>query len=95
MPKLSKDGVGVDGDWNSLKQATMVHYQDSPAPGATGNVLIAFHRETHWLDINEVGAGDKVQVQTTDGKTYKYQVDLSRSLSRPMSTCSSPQRAMT
>lgn len=76
VPKLSKDGVGVDGDWNSLKQATMVHYKDSPAPGQKGNVLVAFHRETHWLDINNLGAGDSVQVQTTDGKTYNYKIDF-------------------
>ena len=35
----------------------MVHYRDSPSPGQKGNVLVAFHRETHWYDINQLGAG--------------------------------------
>jgi sortase A len=80
VPKLSKDAVGVDGDWNSLKQVSLVHYRDSPAPGQKGNVLVAFHRETHWLDIDKLGAGDQVLVQTTDGKTYSYAIDFVKTI---------------
>ena len=75
IPKINNSAVGVDGDWNSLHQSSMVHYHDSPAPGATGNVLVAFHREPHWIEINKVVAGDMVQIQTADGKTYNYQID--------------------
>ncbi|MEA2684507.1 MAG: sortase [Chloroflexota bacterium] len=81
VPKLSnKDGVAVDGDWGSLTTASMVHYKDSPAPGAKGNVLVAFHRETHWMDINQLAAGDQVQIQTTDLKVHVYQIDLVRTV---------------
>ncbi|MGB2939452.1 MAG: sortase [Candidatus Dormiibacterota bacterium] len=76
IPKINTSAVSVDGDWNSLKQTSMVHYHDSPAPGTKGNALVAFHREPHWLDINKVGPGDQVQVQMADGKTYTYQVDF-------------------
>ncbi len=76
IPKINTSAVAVDGDWNSLKQSSMVHYHDSPAPGARGNSLVAFHREPHWLDMNKVGPGDEVQVQMADGKTYTYQVDF-------------------
>ena len=78
VPKLGKEGVAVDGDWNSLRQVSMVHYHDSPAPGARGNVLLAFHRETHWIDINQLKAGDQVQVQTRDLVVHTYQVDFVR-----------------
>jgi LPXTG-site transpeptidase (sortase) family protein len=78
VPKLSKDGVAVNGDWNSLKVSSMVHYKDSPAPGDKGNMLIAFHRETHWIDIDQVHAGDALQVETVDQKKYVYQVDFVR-----------------
>ena len=82
VPKLAnKDGVAVDGDWNSLKDASMVHYHDSPAPGARGNVLLAFHRETHWMDISDVRAGDQVQLQARDLKTYTYVIDFVRTVS--------------
>jgi len=81
VPKLgNKDGVAVDGDWNSLKDASMVHYHDSPAPGAKGNVLLAFHRETRWLDVNEVKAGDQVQVQDRTLKTFTYVIDFVRTV---------------
>ncbi len=80
VPRLSKDGVAVDGDWNSLHDASMVHYHDSPAPGARGNVLVAFHRETHWLDINQLKAGDQVQLQTKDAVVHTYQVDFVRTV---------------
>jgi sortase A len=80
VPKLGKDGVAVDGDWNSLHDASMVHYHDSPAPGAKGNVLVAFHRETHWMDINQLKAGDQVQLQTRDLVVHTYQVDFVRTI---------------
>lgn len=81
VPKLAnKDGVAVDGDWSSLKDASMVHYHDSPAPGAKGNVLLAFHRETHWMDINQVRAGDQVLVQDKELKTYTYVIDFVRTV---------------
>ena len=81
VPKLAnKDGVAVDGDWNSLKDASMVHYHDSPAPGGKGNVLLAFHRETHWLDINQLKAGDQVQLQAKDLKIYHYMIDFVRTV---------------
>lgn len=76
IPKLNKDAVGVNGDWNSLTQYSLVHYKDSPGPGQAGNALVAFHRETHWLDINTVGAGDNVVLQTADGKKYTYTIDF-------------------
>jgi sortase A len=76
IPKINTFGVAVDGDWNSLHQSSMVHYHDSPAPGAKGNVLVAFHREPHWIDINKVGAGDAVEIQTADGKTLHYKIDF-------------------
>ena len=82
IPRLAnKDGVAVDGDWNSLKDASMVHYHDSPAPGGKGNVLLAFHRETHWLDVDQVKAGDQVQLQAKDLKTYTYVIDFVRTVS--------------
>ena len=80
VPRLGKDGVAVDGDWNSLHDASMVHYHDSPAPGAQGNVLLAFHRETHWMDINQLKAGDQVQLQTRDLLLHTYQVDFVRTV---------------
>jgi sortase A len=76
IPKLSKEMVAIDSDWNGLTHAPMVHYHDSPAPGQKGNVLVAFHREFKWQDIDRLGPGDDVLVQALDGRTYTYRVDF-------------------
>ena len=76
LPSVSKDAVAVNGDWNSLKTSNTVHYKDSPGPGQKGNMLIAFHREPKWLDINNVKAGDLVQIDALDRKSYQYKIDF-------------------
>ncbi|MHB8509901.1 MAG: sortase [Candidatus Dormibacteria bacterium] len=82
VPKLNKEMVGIDSDWTGLAgRASLVHYHDSPAPGHHGNVLIAFHREFHWRDIDQLGPGDTVQLETTDRRTYSYTVDFVRIVS--------------
>ncbi len=76
LPAVSKDAVAINGDWSSLKTFNTVHYKDSPGPGQKGNMLIAFHREPKWLDINNVKAGDMVQVDGLDHKKYQYKIDF-------------------
>jgi sortase A len=68
--------VAVNGDWNSLKTFSTVHYRNSPGPGQPGNMLIAFHREPKWLEINNVKAGDMIQVDALNHKSYQYQIDF-------------------
>jgi LPXTG-site transpeptidase (sortase) family protein len=75
LAKLGRDAVAVNGDWDSLKTSSTVHYKTSPAPGQKGNMLIAFHREPKWLDIN-LQAGDMVRIDALDRKTYMYKVDF-------------------
>jgi sortase A len=78
VPKLNKEMVAIDSDWSGLTRAPMVHYRGSPAPGQKGNMLIAFHREFKWPDIDQLKAGDTVQLETLDHKTFTYQVDFMR-----------------
>ena len=75
LAKLGRDAVAVNGDWDSLKTSSTVHYKTSPAPGQKGNMLIAFHREPKWLDIN-LQAGDMVRIDALGRKTYMYKVDF-------------------
>jgi LPXTG-site transpeptidase (sortase) family protein len=75
LPKLGRDAVAVNGDWDSLKTSSTVHYKTSPAPGQKGNMLIAFHREPKWLDIN-VQAGDLVRIDALDHHAYMYKVEF-------------------
>ncbi len=81
LASVGKDAVAVDGDWSSLKVFNTVHYKTSPAPGQQGNMLIAFHREPKWLDINHVNTGDVITIETVDRKSYQYQIDLIKIIS--------------
>jgi LPXTG-site transpeptidase (sortase) family protein len=76
LASVGKDAVAVNGDWSSLKVFNTVHYKTSPAPGQQGNMLIAFHREPKWLDINRVKAGDVIKIDTVDRRSYQYQIDV-------------------
>jgi sortase A len=78
VPKLAREMVAIDSDWTGLKRAPMVHYRGSPAPGEKGNMLIAFHREFKWPDIDKLKAGDQVQVETPGRQSFTYQVDFVR-----------------
>lgn len=47
----------------------------STAPGQVGNTVIAGHRDTHFLFLEEIQQGDVIEVQSTSGLVYKYRVD--------------------
>ena len=67
-------GVAGDGDWSELSQRSMVHYHGTPAPGARGNMIIAFHREPNYPDVNQMGVGAIVTVQDRSCRTFKYRI---------------------
>ena len=67
-------GVAGDGTWDMLKDRSMVHYQTTPAPGAQGNVIIAFHREPNFEHIDQLGVGAEVDVQDRSCQVWHYRV---------------------
>lgn len=67
-------GVAGDGTWDLLNQRTMVHYHGTPDPGQRGNVIIAFHREPDYENINQLNVGDTVTIQDRSCKTYVYKI---------------------
>lgn len=67
-------GVAGDGTWDLLNSRSMVHYQTTPAPGERGNVIIAFHREPNYQNIDQLNTGDTVTVQDRACKTYTYKI---------------------
>ena len=73
-------GVAGNGTWDELKSRSMVHYQGTPAPGQTGNVIIAFHREPHYEHIDELRAGDQITVQDRSCHVFHYTVTQSWTL---------------
>ncbi len=67
-------GVAFDGTWDMLKSQSMVHYKTTPAPGAKGNVIIAFHREPNYEHIDQLNVGGTVTIQDRTCKKFTYRV---------------------
>jgi LPXTG-site transpeptidase (sortase) family protein len=74
LKQYGYSGVAANGDWNSLRQRSMVHYTTSPAPGKQGNVIVAFHREPHYEHIDKLAVGDTVTVQDRACATFTYRI---------------------
>jgi len=77
FPSLARYGysaVAGDGGWDLLLQRSMVHFRGSAAPGATGNDIIAFHREPGFEHIDLLAVGDTVEVQDRGCRLWRYTV---------------------
>jgi LPXTG-site transpeptidase (sortase) family protein len=77
FPSLAQygySGVAGNGDWNLLRQRSMVHYTTSAAPGQQGNVIVAFHREPHYEHIDQLNVGDTVTVQDRSCTVFTYRI---------------------
>ena len=52
------------------------HWHTSPAPGAKGNSLIAFHRGAAFAHAGNLRAGDLIVIQDRFNHTYTYKIDF-------------------
>lgn len=50
------------------------HMHGTPVPGDLGYSVISAHRDTHFSFLKHLQAGDKLQLQTRQGKKLDYQV---------------------
>ena len=50
------------------------HLSASVMPGQRGNSVIAGHRDTHFNFLKDLAIGEKLQVETADGRRHTYQV---------------------
>ncbi len=71
---VSYAGVATNGTWAQLLTMPMVHYVTSPAPGQPGNVIIGFHREPQYQNINQMRVGQLVKIETRNCATYTYRI---------------------
>jgi hypothetical protein len=74
LPQYGYAGVAVNGNWTALDNHSMVHWFGSSAPGGAGNVIIAFHREPDYQNIDQLAPGQTVTIQDRDCTTYVYTV---------------------
>ena len=50
------------------------HLSASSLPGQRGNSVIAGHRDTHFSFLQHLAVGERLRVETSDGKKYIYEV---------------------
>jgi LPXTG-site transpeptidase (sortase) family protein len=74
LPQDGYVGVAVNGNWTQLDDRSMVHWYGSPAPGGQGNVIIAFHREPDYLNIDQLAVGGTITIQDRTCQTYVYTI---------------------
>jgi len=74
LPQDGYVGVAVNGNWTQLDDRSMVHWYGSPAPGGEGNVIIAFHREPDYQNIDQLAVGGTVTIQDRACQTYVYTI---------------------
>jgi LPXTG-site transpeptidase (sortase) family protein len=77
LPQYGYVGVAVNGDWTRLADRSTVHWYGSPAPGGEGNVIIAFHREPDYQNIDQLAVGETVTIQDRSCQTYVYTITQS------------------
>ena len=50
------------------------HLSASVLPGETGNAVIAGHRDTHFRFLKDVGQGELLTLESTDGQKHTYKI---------------------
>lgn len=50
------------------------HVAGTALPGATGNSVLAGHRDTHFAFLEQLGVGDRLWLETPDGAMHRYRV---------------------
>lgn len=84
IPRIGLDKYVVQG----VAEADLVngpgHYPETVLPGQNGNAAIAGHRTTYgapFFRLNELSAGDDIDITARGGEHFRYQVTASRIVS--------------
>lgn len=73
IPRLSSTLYVLEGTNDQDLKRGPGHLEGTVLPGASGNCVIAGHRDTHFRVLKDIAKGDEIIVQSRTG-TYKYRV---------------------
>jgi LPXTG-site transpeptidase (sortase) family protein len=76
-PRLGLSVVVAEGIDGATLRRAVGHMPQTPRPGEPGNSAIAGHRDTHFLPLKEIRAGDELTLQTSSG-SFRYEVEWIR-----------------
>ena len=72
--RIGLSAVIVEGESPAVLRHAVGHLADTPAPGESGNVALAAHRDTLFRPLRHIRAGDVISV-TAGGRERHYEVE--------------------
>jgi sortase A len=73
IPRLAFREVVASGDDEATLRVAIGHLPDTALPWATGNSVLAGHRDTHFRALRSIVVGDVIRLKTRRG-TFEYEV---------------------
>jgi LPXTG-site transpeptidase (sortase) family protein len=73
IAKIKLDAVIVEGTSRQSLKLGPGHMEDSALPGYSGNAVIVAHRDTFFRHLNELQAGDEIDLRQ-HGEVYRFEV---------------------
>ena len=67
IPRLKLSEVVASGDDDKTLKVAIGHLADTPLPWASGNSVLAAHRDTHFRPLRDIRQGDLVRLKTRKG----------------------------
>jgi len=74
IPRLNVRSVIREGVGQQTLSIALGHVPGTALPGEAGNVAVAGHRDTLFRGLRNVKAGDRIEFETANGKTFVYEV---------------------
>ncbi len=74
QPRLGIDQIVLEGASGRVLAFGPGHVTGTARPGAGGNTVISGHRDTHFRWLGSLQRGDRVLLQTGDGRRLDYRV---------------------
>ena len=74
IPQLGVSAMIAEGDDPHTLRRAVGHVAGTALPGASGNVVLAAHRDTFFRPLRKIRTGDAIELTTWSG-SYRYRVE--------------------
>lgn len=74
VPRLGVEDIVLAGGHGQSMAFGPGHLSRSAAPGGTGNIVLAGHRDTHFRFLRDLRPGDEILLEAAQGPARRYRV---------------------
>lgn len=78
IPSIKLDVIVLFGSSGETLAFAPGHISESVKPGNKGNSLISAHKDTHFQNIDQLRAGDRIYIERADGQLFEFLVSGKR-----------------